>query len=70
MARPVETYSGYRADERPTRFVCEGRIIDVQKILQQWREPDADCFRVLGDDGQLYRLRHEKVQDDWVATET
>lgn len=68
MARPVETYSGYRADERPTRFLYEGQTVEVMRILSQWREPDADCFRVLRDDGQLYRLRNEKSQGSWIVS--
>jgi hypothetical protein len=70
MARPIETYSGYCADERPTRFLYKGQSVEVKRILSQWREPDAECFRILGDDGQLYRLRHEKVQGEWLATKT
>ena len=70
MSRQVETYSGYRADERPTRFVYEGRTVGVQKILNQWREPDADYFRVIGDDGKHYRLHRETSQDNWTVSPT
>lgn len=70
MARTVETYSGYRADERPIRFLYEGQTVDVKRILRQWCEPDAECFRVFGNDGQLYRLRHETAQGKWITTKT
>ena len=65
MSRRVETYSGYRADERLTRFCYKGQTVEVQRIISHWREPDADCFRVIGDDGRLYELRQE--QGHWAV---
>lgn len=70
MSPHVETYSGYRADERPTRFVHEGQTVEVQMILNQWREPDADGFRVVGEDGKRYRLRHEMNRGNWTVSTT
>lgn len=67
MARPVETYSGYRADERPIRFLYEGRTVEVKRILRQWRDPNAECFRVQGDDARTYELRQEK-ETNWDVT--
>ena len=69
MARPVETYSGFRADERPRRFLWEGRSVEVKQILSQWREPDEDCFRLIGDDGNPYMLRRGR-NGDWTVTKT
>jgi hypothetical protein len=28
----------------------------VRQIARRWREPDADCFRIIGDDGLAYEL--------------
>jgi hypothetical protein len=53
----VETYSGYRADERPVRFVWQGRTFEVVEVLERWREPDYACFRVKTNDGKRYLLR-------------
>lgn len=60
----VESYSGYRADETPRRFVWNGRNVAVRRIARRWREPDADCFRVTGDDRLDYELRLSG--DSWV----
>lgn len=67
----VETYSGYKADERPVRFVWNGRRFEVTRILDRWREPDQMCFRVLADDGNVYTLRqHVRRQGagEWTLT--
>ena len=36
----VETYSGYRADERPVRFESKGRKLEVTRLLDRWYGPD------------------------------
>lgn len=56
-AYTVESYSGYRADETPLRFVWAGRKVVVRRMARRWLEPDAECFRVIGDDGLDYELR-------------
>jgi len=61
----VECYSGYRADERPTRFVLRGRQFDVLDVDDRWYSPGADYFRVRADDGNMYVLRHDVAQDAW-----
>ncbi|HWQ03656.1 MAG TPA: hypothetical protein VNL38_04175 [Candidatus Nitrosotenuis sp.] len=61
----VECYSGYRADERPTRFVLRGRTFEVQCVEDRWYSPGADYFRVRADDGNFYVLRHDATQDFW-----
>lgn len=64
-AYTVESYSGYRGDETPLRFVWDGRKVAVRRIARRWREPDAECFRVIGDDGLVYELRLSG--DSWVV---
>jgi hypothetical protein len=61
----VECYSGYRADERPLRFVLRGRAFEVQDLDGRWYSPDANYFRVLATDGNYYVLRHDEAQDFW-----
>jgi hypothetical protein len=61
----VECYAGYRADERPLRFVLRGREFQVEQVDGQWYAPSAIYFRVLADDGNYYVLRHDEVQDAW-----
>ncbi len=61
----VESYSGYRADERPVRFVLAGRTFEVMEVEDRWYSPGAIFFRVLASDGNRYVLRHEEAQDTW-----
>ena len=67
----VETYSGYKADERPVRFVKDGKSLAVTEILRQWREPTEACYRVRASDGGTFTLRrhlHAKGGEFWEIT--
>jgi len=61
----VECYSGYRADERPLRFVLQGHDYAVTELDGQWYSPGATYFRVRANDGNFYVLRHDHGQDRW-----
>ena len=61
----VQCYAGHRADQRPHRFTIRGRNFEVVAVEDQWYEPDAIYFRVRADDGNLYILRHDEIQDVW-----
>ncbi len=63
----MECHSGQKADERPIRFRLEGREYVVREVLDQWYGPEHAFFKIRGDDGNLYILRHEtSVPDgDW-----
>jgi len=65
MKIAVESYSGYRADERPMRFVLGGRIYEVAEVEDRWYSPGMTYFRVVAGDGNRYVLRHEEAQDEW-----
>ena len=64
----VECYSGYRADERPMRFVLCGREYEVAEVEDRWYSPGEEYFRVLTSDGDRYVLRHVEAQDVWSLT--
>jgi len=61
----VETYSGYKADERPMRVHLKGRTLEVAAVEDRWYSPGETYFRVLTDDGDRYVLRHTEAQDVW-----
>lgn len=62
----VETYSGYKADERPLRFHMGGSVYEVESVDDQWYSPDASWFRVKANDGNTYILRREGA-DVWTV---
>ncbi len=61
----VESYAGYKADERPLRFQAGHRTYAVIEIEDQWHSPGATTFRVRADDGNVYVLTHRFGQDTW-----
>jgi hypothetical protein len=64
----VECYSGYKADERPVRFHLGERQLRVQELLDRWYGQAHDYFKLLADDGNVYILRHERMEDFWELT--
>lgn len=66
-AEPLEVscYAGHRGDEQPRRFRRGERWIEVEAVDDAWLEPGARCFRVRGDDGASYLLRHEPASGCW-----
>lgn len=61
----VETYSGYKADERPVAFTLKERTFRVEKVLDRWYGADHAYFKVLADDGITYTIRHDLERNEW-----
>ena len=64
----VETYSGFKVDERPLRLHLSDRTLEVAAVEDRWYSPGESYFRVLTDDGDRYILRHIEAQDVWTLT--
>ena len=64
----VSCYAGYRGEETPQRFFLKDLQIEVVEILDRWLAPDHRYFKVRGDDGALYILRHDISADRWELT--
>ena len=65
MRVEVQTYGGYKADERPTRFLLNGRRYRVEEICDQWLGPDSSYFKVRADDQNLYIFEYMLASDEW-----
>ena len=65
MLIEVESYSGYRGDERPLRFVMSGRVYEVVEIEDRWYSPQSTSFRVVASDANRYVLCHDEGLDLW-----
>lgn len=61
----VECYSGYRADEKPVNFIFDERKLKVEKIIEQWRSPDYNYFKIKADDGKGYILKNSITRGSW-----
>ncbi|MCP4205350.1 MAG: hypothetical protein GY769_25850 [bacterium] len=61
----VQCYAGYRGEETPRRFVEGDRRVEVIEVVDTWLAPDHRYFKVVGDDGFTYLLRHDVARDRW-----
>ena len=68
MGIHVECYAGYRGEETPRRFQLGEKFIEVKDVLDQWLAPDHRYFKVAGEDGSIYILRHDSRSFDWELT--
>jgi len=61
----VESYAGYKSDERPMRVQFGERVEEVRSVEDRWYSPGATYFRVVVESGDRYILRHDDAQDVW-----
>ncbi len=66
----VDCYAGYRGDEKPREFLVDGRRVDIVRVESRWLTPTHRYFKVKGDDGVLYTLRHHILSDVWELEKT
>lgn len=59
MKVSVTCYAGYRGDQTPRLLIIGDREIRVRSVNSRWHDPDYRYFKVLGDDGRVYRLRFD-----------
>jgi len=64
----VDCYSGYRGEETPRRFWLEHRRIEIREVVDRWLDPGHRYFKVVGDDGSTYILRHDSETYVWDLT--
>lgn len=64
----VECYAGHRGEETPRRFFIKEKKIEVKQVVDSWLAPDHRYFKVTGDDGALYIIRHDTIRDQWELT--
>ena len=68
LAILVECYAGQRGEEEPRRFWLGTTPVDVTEVLDRWLAPDHRYFKLRGNDGGTYILRHDAVGDRWELT--
>lgn len=64
----VECHAGHRGEETPRRFSLGGRQVEVVEVIDRWYGPDHRYFKLRGDDGAVYLLRHDETADRWELT--
>lgn len=61
----VECYAGHRGEEKPRRLYPGTRAVEVVEETDRWLAPDHRYFKLRGDDGNLYIIRHDTVSQIW-----
>jgi hypothetical protein len=64
----VECYAGHRGEETPSSFQLGKRRVEVMEVIDRWLAPDDRYFKVRGDDGSVYILRHDVTSNRWELT--
>jgi hypothetical protein len=64
----VDCYAGYIGEEIPRRFFIKDRRIEIIEIIDRWLAPDYRYFKVRGDDGSRYIIRHDTENGHWELT--
>jgi hypothetical protein len=64
----VECYAGYRGEETPCLLRIGEREVAVVEVLDRWLAPEHRYFKLRGDDGGNYIIRHDPYRDDWELT--
>ena len=65
MDLKVDCYAGYRGAETPRHLEIDGRLVEVVEVIDRWFGTDHRYFKVRGDDGAEYLLRHDEPADRW-----
>jgi hypothetical protein len=64
----VECHAGFMAEETPRRLFFKERPIEIMEVLDRWLAPDHRYFKVRGDDGGMYIIRHDVETGRWELT--
>lgn len=64
----VDCYAGHRGDSEPRRLHFGLREVAVTEIIDRWLDPSHRYFKLRGDDGGTYLLRHDSIEDRWQLT--
>ncbi len=68
LAIQVECYAGHRGEQTPRAILVGDRRIGVVEVLDQWLAPEHRYFKLRGDDGDIYLVRHDVASQVWELT--
>lgn len=64
----VDCYAGYRGEETPRSLRIGSGEIRVEEVLDRWLAPDHRYFKLRGEDGTVYIVRHDEGTGTWQLT--
>jgi hypothetical protein len=65
MRIAVTCYAGYRGEETPRQIRIGTNTVAVTTVRDRWLSPDHRYFKILGEDGAEYIVRHDVIEDVW-----
>jgi hypothetical protein len=68
MIVKVAYRAGEPGEETPRRLFFDGRMVALAEVLDRWPGADHRYFKMRGEDGAIYVLRHDTAQDRWELT--
>ena len=64
----VECYAGHRGEQTPRTLILGDRRIAVAEVVDAWLAPEYRYFKLRGDDGNTYIVRHDEQSNTWELT--
>jgi hypothetical protein len=64
----VECYAGHRGEQTPRTLILGDRRVAVAEVGDAWLSPDYRYFKLKGEDGDTYLVRHDERSDTWELT--
>jgi hypothetical protein len=65
MQIEVDCYAGHRGEETPRSIRFRGRTVAAVEVIDRWLAPDHRYFKLRGDDGAIYIIRHDLASLEW-----
>ena len=64
----VECYAGHRGEQTPRTLILGERRIAVTEVVDARLAPDYRYFKLTGEDGNTYLVRHDERSNTWELT--
>ena len=64
----VECYAGHRGEQTPRTLILGDRRIEVAEVVDAWLAPDHRYFKLKGESGDTYLVRHDERSNVWELT--
>jgi hypothetical protein len=69
MISEVKCYSSYTYAQEPRSFTWQGEEIKIREIENAWQEPGERLFKIITEQGKLFKLCYNDKLDRWSASE-
>ena len=69
MNPTVVCRSEYTYAQRPASFFYGGEQIQVNSVLGEWHTPEGKGFKAQAEDGCIFTLFYNKIEDSWEIRE-